>query len=451
MESGRIITSLIVCTLFWTAVVLLLLLSRGEFNNPAIATPVPEDSLNILDSAINTSHPETIFPAETEMLPVAYSEISGEIKRGESLDQAMKRLEISDSARISVINGFAKTLDFKELQPGDRLTVRVDQDNDLTTAIYTSGPLNIHILERSEDGSYQASRQAVELECRIEKISGSIGSSLYAAFSTLGESPKLIHAFADIFASKIDFNTETRVGDAFSLLVEKYYKDGDFVGYGKILVARYQKETVSYVGYHYVSGNTPAGYFDENGEALGTWFIRSPIPFGRVTSRFSRHRKHPIDGVVRPHLGVDLAAPVGTPVMATADGKVEFVGRRGGFGKTVILRHNGGYKTYYGHLNSYKKGLGAGSTVAQKDIIGYVGSTGISTGPHLDYRIQYNGIFKNPFAIKFKAKTVLKDAELTAFRQKSAETAVLFNTSAGENVLQAKKVILSEENRISFL
>ena len=184
---------------------------------------------------------------------------------------------------------------------------------------------------------------------------------------------------------------------------------------------------------------------------MGTWFIRSPIPFGRVTSRFTMRRKHPVDGVVRPHLGVDLAAPRGTPIMATAEGKVEYIGRKGGFGKTIILRHHGGYQTYYGHLNGYKKGLKNGSTVQQKDIIAYVGSTGVSTGPHLDYRIKYNGVFKNPFGIKFKAKTVLQDEELALYLQSSAQIAELFNADTGDKTLQVKNITLTEDHTISFL
>jgi murein DD-endopeptidase MepM/ murein hydrolase activator NlpD len=451
MKKGRILTSLFVCVSFWIAVVLLLLSAHGEFNEKAIATPIAanthERNLAVTDKPI----PETLAQTILEKPATTFTEISGEIKRGESLDQALKRLNITDSARFCIINGFDKTLDFRELQPGDRFTVFLDQEESITQAIYTSGPLDTHILERNEDGSYLASRQAISLEYRVERISGVIESSLYAAFSALGEAPKLIHAYADIFASKIDFNTETQAGDKFSLMAEKYYKDDVFVGYGKILMALYQKKNVKYEGYHYASEYTPSGYFDINGEALGTWFIRSPIPFGRVTSRFTTRRKHPVDGVVRPHLGVDLAAPLGTPVLATAEGKVEYIGRKGGFGKTIILRHNGGYKTYYGHLNGYKKGLRIGSSVSQKDVIGYVGSTGISTGPHLDYRIQYNGVFRNPFGIKFKAKTVLQNEELEFFLKTRDQTAALFNRETSKKILQVKNIILSEKNGFSFL
>ena len=451
MAAGKTLTGLAVCLSFWIAIVLLLLLSNDEPGDKAIAPPIAPAVEKQESAAITIPIPDRPSASATAPPPNLLAEVAGEIRQGESFDGAMKRLSITDSVRSDIIKGFGKTLDFKVLQPGDRFTILLDQDNSIAHATYVSGPLNTHILARNADGSYLASMQKVPLEYRIERLSGEIETSLYAAFTALGEEPKLIHAYADVFASKIDFNTETRSGDRFELLVEKYYKADIFVSYGKILVARYEKEDDTFEGYHYASENTPAGYFDENGEALGTWFIRSPIPFGRVTSGFSMRRKHPVDGVVRPHLGVDLAAPRGTPVMAAADGKVEYVGRMGGFGKTIILRHHGGYKTYYGHLNGYKKGLKRSSTVAQKEIIAYVGSTGISTGPHLDYRIQHNGVFRNPFGIKFRAKTILQGEELELFGREILQTAELFNTNTDKKILQVKNVILYEDHTISFL
>ncbi|MFC1844077.1 M23 family metallopeptidase [Thermodesulfobacteriota bacterium] len=453
MDSGKTLTDLTVTLSFWIGIVFVLLSVHGNINDNATATPI---SLNLelqtpVESDASTFEPAKVKSVLPETSPEIHTEITGELKRGESFDLAMKRLKVSDSVRLNVIKGFQKSLDFKMLHPGDRFSIILEQDNSIARATYESSLLKTHILERNEDGNYWSTRQAVPLEYRIERLSGVIDSSLYAAFCKLGEEPKLIHAYADIFASKIDFNTETRVNDRFELLVEKYYKDDVFVGYGKILVASYKKQNIEYQGYHFASENTPSGYFDQKGEALGTWFIRSPIPFGRVTSRFTMKRKHPVDGIVRPHLGVDLAAPRGTAVMATAEGRVEFIGRKGGFGKSIILRHHGGYKTYYGHLNGYKKGLNKGSIVQQKDIIGYVGSTGKSTGPHLDYRIQLNGVFRNPFGIKFKAKTILKDEELALFLQSSNMVAELFKADTSEKTLQVKNVTLTEDHSISFL
>ena len=444
MEAGKILTSAAVCLSLWIGIVFVVLLSNGTMHDSAIATPISSADLM-------NQNPVAADLQDKNQPTITQTMISGELKKGESFELAMKRLHISDTVRREIINGFSKTLDFKVLQPGDHFTLLFDENDLLTQASYESGLLNTQLLERDAQGAYLASRQPVPLECRLERVSGIIDSSLYAAFLELGEEPKLIHAFADIFSSKIDFNTETRTGDQFELLVEKYYKDGLFVGYGKILGARYQQGDEEFAGYYFASEKTSPGFFDKNGEALGTWFIRSPIPFGRVTSNFSMKRKHPIDGVVRPHLGVDLAAPIGTPVMATAEGKVEYVGGRGGFGKTIILRHHSGYKTYYGHLSGYKKGLKTGSVVHQKDIIGYVGSTGISTGPHLDYRIQDNGVFKNPFGIKFKAQKVLQDEELAFFLQSSIQTADLFVTKPSEKTLQVKNLVLTGDDQVSFL
>jgi murein DD-endopeptidase MepM/ murein hydrolase activator NlpD len=451
MDSGKILTNSAVCLLFWIGIVLFLLSVHGNFDDKAIATPVTANFEEQDIAHINKPVPDMTTLLAADNTSAIFAEYNGELKKGESFDLAMKRLKVSDTVRYDIIKGFGKSIDFKMLQPGDRFTIILDQENSVSRATYESGLLSTHVLQRNEDGIYWAKRQAVPLEYRVEKLSGVIKSSLYAAFSELKEEPKLIHAYADIFASKIDFNTETRLGDRFELLVEKYYKNDVFVGYGKILAARYQNQHVLYQGFHFASEDNPSGYFDQNGEALGTWFIRSPIPFGRVTSRFTMRRKHPIDGVVRPHLGVDLAAPIGTPVMATAEGKVIYIGRKGGFGKTVILQHHGGFQTYYGHLNGYKKGLKKGSTVQQKDTIGYVGSTGVSTGPHLDYRIKHNGAFRNPFGIKFKAKTVLKNNELALFLQSSFDIAQLFNTDTGEKTLQVKNITLTEDHTISFL
>jgi murein DD-endopeptidase MepM/ murein hydrolase activator NlpD len=429
MDSGKILTSATLSLLFWIGIILVLFSVQGDFNEKATATPLSADLEEQSHIQSNVPSPDITATLLLDKSSANHTEIAGEIKIGESFDLALRRLEVSDTVRFNIIKGFGKSLDFKMLQPGDRCTIALDQDNSISQATYESGLLNTHILKYNDDGSYSASKQPIPLEYRVEKLSGVIVSSLYAAFSKLGEEPKLIHAYADIFASKIDFNTETRVGDKFELLVEKYFKGDVFVGYGKILVARYQRQNVEYQGFHFGSKNTPSGHFDQNGAALGTWFIRSPIPFGRVTSRFTMRRKHPVDGVVRPHLGVDLAAPRGTAVMATAEGKVEYIGRKGGFGKTIILRHHGGYKTYYGHLNGYKKGLHKGSIVQQKDTIGY----------------------GNPFGIKFKAKTVLKDEELTLFHQSRDEIAKLFYTDSAEKTLQVKNVILTDEHTISFL
>jgi murein DD-endopeptidase MepM/ murein hydrolase activator NlpD len=455
MKSTNSINTLALCLFFWGSLALISLMSINIDFNKASATPLSQGLKEVV-TIKDFAKPASDIPDREIASPQAdpglnlYTEIIGELKRGESFAQMMKRVKVPEALRQVIINGFSDTLDFRMLQPGDKFTVVLDQQEMLVRSVYESGLLNVYTLEKSGD-NYSSSRLPVPLECRTVRLSGIINSSLFEAFIALGEEPKLIHAYADIFASKIDFNTETRKGDRFELLVEKIYKDDVFVGYGRILVSQYKNENTAFNGYYYSSEQTPSGYFDDNGAALGTWFIRSPIPFGRVTSRFSLRRKHPIDGRIRPHLGIDLAASRGTPVMATADGTVQYIGRKGGFGKTVILKHYGNYQTYYGHLSKYGRGLKKGSRVNQKDIIGYVGSTGISTGPHLDYRIKHNSTFKNPFGIKFKAKTVLTAEELDRFMQSRNIIAELFEKQSDDKILQVRQMTLTANNTIYFL
>lgn len=376
--------------------------------------------------------------------------IKGRIKAGDNLDVSLKRNGIKPAMRAQIISTLSKSMDLKQLRPGDRYSVVLDDTGEMTSCTYESGPLDIYEISRSEDG-FSVVKLDILLECRTVKIAGQIESSLFATIQALGEEPQLIYGFANIFASKIDFNTEIRQGDQFSLVVEKYFKNDEFVGYGKLLAATYVQKSQTLEGFYYSSKKIAGSYFDRTGEELGTMFIRSPVPVGRVSSTFTYKRKHPITGRVQPHLGIDLAAPIGTPIMAASSGTIKFMGREGGFGNHLILEHSGGYKTYYGHLAGFKKGLKRGQRVKQKEIIGYVGSTGRSTGPHLDYRISLNNSFKDPFSLKFKARSNLSGKDLASFQKVVAAVNDLSNSRDTEQPLLVKTVVLNQESDISFL
>ncbi|MCF6290670.1 MAG: M23 family metallopeptidase [Desulfobacterales bacterium] len=439
--------------IFWPLLVLVLLAtgvvpgSGPDGENTATASILAPGPADPGPAALPLTH--ALAPTAPALPEVKYISRQGALRPGEGLDQSLQRLRIPAATRNELIRVLANALDMRRLQPGDRYSLLLDEAGRLRSAHYEVNPLEIYALARTGD-NLAATRMAIPLEQRTVRISGRIDSSVFAAFTELGEGPKLIHAFADIFASRIDFNTEPRPGDRFEVVVDKYYKDGDFVGYGKILVARYQLQNTVYQGFYYTSDSV-SGYFDSRGQELGTWFLRSPIPFGRVTSGFTHRRKHPILGVTRPHLGVDLAAPRGTPVMAVSDGRIQFRGRNGGFGNQVIIGHANGYRTHYGHLSRFKKGLSVGSRVKQKDIIGYVGSTGLSTGPHLDYRIQQNGVFRNPFALKFKPRSILKETELARFIRVRDQLVRLMDSPGSDRVVQARRVLLDQHNPISML
>ncbi len=396
-------------------------------------------------SVAENTHQATIIP------PRRPTVIHGALRPGDSLTSSLSRLPITATVQDQIITNLRNCIDFRRLRPGDRYTVTLDKTKQLVACSYESSPLDVYNLCRTDDG-FRAEKQAVAVECRTERLDGTVTSSLYAAFADQGVDSNLIFAFADIFSSRIDFNTETRAGDSFSLLYEKYYKGGTFIGYGHILSARYQRTDGSTLeGFWYAAKGRSGSFYDQNGNNLGSAFIRSPVPMGRLTSSFTLRRVHPILGVVRPHLGIDLAAPVGTPIMAAADGKVMFMGRKGGFGNQVILIHSNGYRTYYGHLSHFAKGLRQGGRVHQKEIIGYVGATGLATGPHLDYRLSEKGVFENPFDLKFKPKSRIPQKLMAAFRKEVSTEIAFLDQQGGQRLLAVKRLVVAPDQRLALL
>ena len=223
-------------------------------------------------------------------------------------------------------------------------------------------------------------------------------TSLVSALNGAGENVSLAVEMAGVFGGEIDFNTEVRRGDRFDVLFEKYYRDGEFAGYGDVVAAEFVNAGRRVQAFRFtLPGDDDALYYDEQGRSLRRQFLRSPFRFEpRVTSRFSKRRLHPVLGVYRPHLGVDYGAPTGTPVVAVAAGAVVSAGRSGGSGNMVRLRHTNGYETYYLHLSAFADGIRPGARVAQGQTIGRVGATGLATGPHLDYRMRRDGVFVDP-------------------------------------------------------
>ena len=250
------------------------------------------------------------------------------------------------------------------------------------------------------DGEWHAQRVDVQPEVRAEVREGRIERSLWDAVQSGAVDAQTILDLVGIFESDFDFASDTQPGDRFRLLVESHYADGEFVEVGRILAARYEADDKRLIGVAFeVDGRM--NFYGPEGESLKKSFLRSPLQFTRISSGYTHRRPHPVLGGVRPHLAIDYAAPTGTPVWAVADATVEFAGRKGGNGIQVLLRHRSGYKTYYNHLSRVARGVRLGARVGQKQVIGYVGSTGLSTGPHLDYRVSIDGRFVNPLSEKF--------------------------------------------------
>jgi murein DD-endopeptidase MepM/ murein hydrolase activator NlpD len=233
-----------------------------------------------------------------------------------------------------------------------------------------------------------------------------------------GERPQIVMDFAEIFAWDFDFAADSQPGDRFRMLVEKVFTGDQFVKYGRILAAEYESQAQVHAGV-YFKDKDGSGYYTPKGESLRRAFLKSPLEFTRISSTFSRGRRHPILGGIRPHLAVDYAAPLGTPIFAVADGTIESAGWSGGGGNTIVLRHRANFKTMYNHLSNFAKGIRVGTTVRQRQVIGYVGSTGLSTGPHLDYRVMKDGRFVNPLKQTFLPGQPISPSNHAAFAQAS--------------------------------
>ena len=277
-----------------------------------------------------------------------------------------------------------------------------------------------------EDAEWVAERKPYPFEWQEEFVEGCIRDNLFNEIERLGEEPALALALAELFAWDVDFYADLREGDQFRILFRKKRLDGRDAGYGPILAAQFVNQGQTFRAFRFESPDGRADYYTLDGLAVRKELLKSPLKFGTVTSRFSRRRLHPVYKIYRPHHGVDIAAPAGTPVHAAGDGTVSFAGYRGQAGRMVELRHANGYLTQYLHLSRYARGIRPGAHVRQGEVIAYVGSSGSSTGAHLDYRIQMGGVYVNPLKQQFQRSLPLPDAHRPRFeRQAMAWTRVL--------------------------
>lgn len=346
--------------------------------------------------------PQTAIP-ERDPLPapaaILHSE-TVELRKRDTVIALLLRNDVSPSAAHDIVATLRSAgANLRQARPGDVLTLSRDTDGRLVRLEYAPTPWVR--FEVSDSGSgWGIDRVDIPREVRVESAQGKVEHSLWDAIEGGAIAPKVLLDFVQIFESELDFTADTREGDLLRFLVEAHYADGVRVDYGRILAAQYVSEGWMLTGVGFKAGKH-FSHYDLGGRSLKKAFLRSPLQFSRISSRFTYRRPHPILGGVRPHLAIDYAAPRGTPIWAIADGIVQFAGRKGGNGIQVLLRHRSGYKTYYNHLSRVGRGVRPGVRVSQKQVIGYVGSTGLSTGPHLDYRVSHHGRFVNPLSERF--------------------------------------------------
>ncbi|MCM2264144.1 MAG: M23 family metallopeptidase [Desulfuromonadales bacterium] len=269
------------------------------------------------------------------------------------------------------------------------------------------------ITRRGED--FHVSRVPIPYEVRTERVRGVINSSLFETINSIGEEDSLALLLADIFAYDVDFILDIREGDSFQALVEKRYRDGKPAGYGRLLAAEFTNQRQTYQAIRFRDGTRPEAYYAPDGQSRRQQFLRAPLEFSRISSGFTMRRFHPIAKTWRAHPAIDYAAPTGTPIRSVGDGTVIAKSHSGGNGNFVKIRHNNGYETMYLHMSRHGK-IRQGGRVAQGQVIGYVGSTGLATGPHLCYRMTRNGAPINPNKVRSIAAEPISKANLAAFR-----------------------------------
>ncbi|MDX2024186.1 MAG: peptidoglycan DD-metalloendopeptidase family protein [Deltaproteobacteria bacterium] len=324
--------------------------------------------------------------------------IEGEFGKQDSLSTVLAREGFGDVA-LTVSAALAKIVDPKTIWPGHKYVLAFDESGQPERMEYRPSQVVTVVVSRQADGTWVASKHEKPVELRVENVVGRIDSSLYGSVQNAGESPALVAMLVDLFAWDINFYTDQHPGDHWKVVIEKRYLEGRFQGYGHVLAAEYGGKVGRFRAFRYVEGKRE-GYFDEKGQAIAKSFLKTPLRYVRVSSKFDLKRFHPVLHMTRAHLGIDYAAPTGTPVWAAANGKVVEASMKRGSGNTVVIRHESGYQSRYYHLSKFAKGVVAGARVQQKQVIGYVGTTGLSTGPHLHFGLTLNGGYVDPMKVK---------------------------------------------------
>lgn len=320
------------------------------------------------------------------------------VKSGDSLAAIFKRNKLEATELHDIMQASQETKQLRYLSPGQTFRIQVDEDNNVLNLQYDINQLETLSVHRDGD-DFIASYHHKNVEKRINHASAIINSSLFEAGRDAGLSSQMVMELAHIFGWDIDFALDIRGGDSFSVIYEEDYLNGTKLGDGPILAAEFVNQGHAYKAIRYTDASGRSDYYDPNGNSMRKAFLRTPVDFRRISSRFGM-RFHPILNRMRMHTGVDYAAPVGTPIKTTGDGKIVFIGRKGGYGKAILIQHGGQYSTLYGHMSRFHRGMHVGKRVKQGQIIGYVGSTGRATGPHLHYEFRVNGVFRNPLTVK---------------------------------------------------
>jgi murein DD-endopeptidase MepM/ murein hydrolase activator NlpD len=338
------------------------------------------------------------------------------IQSGDNLARIFKQQELDAGLLHRITNSNPEAASLAKIKPGQTLVFGRDAGGQLRHLTLQRDRLTRLEIDINEQG-IEASEQRLATDLRQREASGTIRSSLFVDGQAAGLDDGLIMEMAAIFGWDIDFALELREDDRFRVIFEEEWLGDAKIDNGNILAAEFVNQGKIYRAFRHVDSSGTASYYDEEGRNKRRAFIRTPVKFARVSSGFTKRRWHPILKTWRSHKGVDYAAPTGTPVRATGKGSVSFIGNKGGYGKVIFLKHGGKYTTVYGHLSRFAKGIRNGTAVRQGQVIGYVGQTGLASGPHLHYEFRVHGVHRNPLTVKLPVSEALPQAELAEFRQ----------------------------------
>lgn len=369
--------------------------------DPDLITQV---SLQLPPQIESTLVPTPSDPVETQ------NQTSVVVKSGDTLARIFAKLGLSARTLHRIVHRNPQAERLKKLHPGDQLHFNIGENNELKSVRLELDQTHSILVTQKDDASFEINHSRKPVEIRTAFASGEITESLFLAGQRAGLSDSMTMELAAIFGWDVDFSLDIRQGDRFTILFEERYLEDKKIGNGPILAAEFVNQGKTYQAIRHPDKDGIQRYFTPKGLSMRKSFLRSPVSFSRISSGFSLRRKHPVLNRIRAHKGVDYAARTGTPVRATGDGKVEFKGKKGGYGNTIVLRHGNRYTTLYAHLSGYKRKLRAGQRVRQGQIIGYVGSTGLASGPHLHYEFRIHGVHRNPLTVKLPAaKPIDKD------------------------------------------
>ena len=399
----------------------------NRFNNDSVLSSLPisetiiEPATELLDLAV----PAPAQEEEPQQNP-AWREVKTKVRPGDNLALIYKRHNHTPQEVYAVSQSKPLGMRLKNIYPGHELSLFLDDPGQLMAMNYATGPLDTLVFER--EGKNFASHQVTAIPEKVMAYKhGVIDHSLFVASIRAGLTDNLTMRLAQIFQWDVDFVLDIRPGDAFYVLFEEHYHHGEFVGHGKILAAEFVNQGDHYRAIQYVNTDGGADYFSPDGNSMRKAFLRAPVEFSRISSNFNFRRVHPLFKKVRPHRGIDYAAPRGTPILAAGDGRVTHATNKKANGNYVVIQHGEQFVTKYLHLSKFGRGIRGGSKVSQGQVIGYVGATGWATAPHLHYEFLVNGVHKNPRTVSLPDAKPINANEMPRFYEHTQTYAALLD------------------------